>query len=70
MQRRIVGFHQDPEDQWVAELDCGHAQHVRHEPPWQVRPWVVTEASRGERLGTTLDCPLCPAASPRSNGVR
>jgi hypothetical protein len=27
---RIVGFHQDTEGDWVAELDCGHRQHVRH----------------------------------------
>jgi uncharacterized protein DUF3565 len=36
MQRRIVGYHQDDERHWVAELECGHAQHVRHDPPWQV----------------------------------
>jgi len=57
--RRIVGFHQDAETQWVAELDCGHTQHVRHTPPWEVRPWVLTEASRAAHLGTVLSCPLC-----------
>jgi len=57
--RRIVGFHQDAEQHWVAELECGHAQHVRHTPPWEVRPWVLTEASRAERLGTVLPCRLC-----------
>ena len=41
MQRRIVGFHQDQEGAWVADLECGHARHMRHEPPWQVRPWVT-----------------------------
>ena len=25
---------------WVAELECGHTQHVRHDPPWTNRPWV------------------------------
>jgi hypothetical protein len=40
MERRIVGFHQDDERHWVAELECGHNQHVRHHPPWTVRPWV------------------------------
>ena len=27
MERRIVGFHQDDEQHWVAELECGHTQH-------------------------------------------
>ncbi len=57
MQQRIVGFHQDEEGQWVAELECGHTQHVRHEPPWQVREWTQTEEGRRGRLGTCLDCP-------------
>ena len=57
--RRIVGFHQDAETQWVAELDCGHTHHVRHTPPWEVRPWVLTEAGRAAHLGTVLSCPLC-----------
>jgi len=38
----IVGYHLDDEGHWVAELACGHGQHVRHDPPWQVRPWVTT----------------------------
>ena len=44
MKRRITGFHEDEEGHWVAELECGHAQHVRHDPPWQSRPWVTTAA--------------------------
>ena len=43
MPRRIAGFHRDGEGHWVAELECGHSQHVRHDPPWQNRPWVMTE---------------------------
>jgi hypothetical protein len=57
--RAIVGFRLDEEGQWVAELACGHTQHVRHQPPWQVREWTQTQAGRESRLGTTLDCPLC-----------
>lgn len=57
--RRIVGFHQDLEHDWVADLECGHTQHVRHDPPWQVRPWVVTEEGRRGFLGTTLQCVKC-----------
>jgi tellurite methyltransferase len=59
MQRKMVGFHQDAESYWVAELDCGHTQHVRHQPPFTLRPWVVTAEGRAARLGQTLDCVLC-----------
>lgn len=63
MKRRIVGFHLDEAGDWVAELECGHGQHVRHEPPWQVRPWVTSAAGRNSRMGTTLDCRLCSAGA-------
>ena len=63
MESRIIGFHQDEEGQWVAELSCGHSQHVRHDPPWQVRPWVVAPEARTARLGTVLECGLCDAGS-------
>ena len=59
MERRIVDFHQDDEGNWVAELECGHTQHVRHDPPWQVRLWVTTEAGRASWLGQHLDCRVC-----------
>ena len=66
--RRIVGFHQDDESHWVADLECGHSQHVRHDPPWQVRPWVITVEGRHQHIGTTLNCRLCdePLAAPPS----
>lgn len=60
--RRIVGYHQDEERHWVADLECGHSQHVRHEPPMQMRPWVLTDEGRASRLGMTLDCRLCDEA--------
>ncbi|HWB40418.1 MAG TPA: DUF3565 domain-containing protein [Gemmatimonadales bacterium] len=59
VERRIVGFHQDDEQHWVADLECGHSQHVRHDPPWQQRPWVTTPEGREARLGMALDCRLC-----------
>ncbi len=59
MIRSIAGFHQDDEGHWVAELSCGHNQHVRHQPPFWDRPWVTTEAGRSERIGTEIECPLC-----------
>lgn len=55
----IVGFHVDAEGHWVAELACGHTQHVRHKPPQEVRPWVLTEEGRREKLGVSLPCPAC-----------
>ncbi len=58
-ERLIIGFHQDQEGDWVAELDCGHNQHVRHDPPWQERAWVLSSEGRGSRLGTKLICRLC-----------
>jgi uncharacterized protein DUF3565 len=64
--RRITGFHQDAEAHWVAELECGHTQHVRHDPPWQVRPWVITAEGRARFLGTTLRCVHC-VAEPAAN---
>ena len=59
IERRIVGFHQDEEHHWVADLECGHGQHVRHDPPWRNRPWVVTAEGRSTHLGTTLRCVKC-----------
>lgn len=59
MFRDIIGFHQDELGDWVAELGCLHTQHVRHKPPFQIRPWVVDEIQRESRIGTLLDCKLC-----------
>jgi hypothetical protein len=59
MQQPIVGFHQDEFADWVAELACGHNQHVRHNPPFLMRPWVTTPAGRESALGKRLDCVLC-----------
>ena len=41
VERPIVGYHRDEEGDWVADLGCGHGQHVRHRPPFQPRPWVL-----------------------------
>ncbi len=59
MLQAIIGFHLDEEQHWVADLSCGHGQHVRHNPPWQNRPWVMTEEGRKEKLGVKLDCKKC-----------
>lgn len=62
MKRAIVGFRQDAAGDWIADLACGHSQHVRHDPPFQARPWVLTEAGRHARLGIDLDCKKCNEA--------
>jgi len=59
MKHAIVGFHQDEHGDWVADLACGHAQHVRHQPPFVSRPWVVSEQGRASRVGEALDCKTC-----------
>ncbi|MEO6809864.1 MAG: DUF3565 domain-containing protein [Isosphaeraceae bacterium] len=59
MQRKIMDYHQDDEGHWVADLECGHPQHVRHQPPWMNREWVVTPEGRRSRLGMDLNCVKC-----------
>ena len=59
MKQKIIGFHQDEIQHWVADLACGHTQHVRHDPPWQERPWVITEQGRQQKMGYELDCVDC-----------
>ena len=68
MQRAIVGFHQDERGDWIAELACGHRRHVRHRPPFEVREWVVDDASRQARLGTPIDCGRCDQELPEAGG--
>jgi hypothetical protein len=63
-ERRITGFRQDQEGHWVAELECGHGQHVRHNPPWLLRPWVTTPEGRESFLGAPLKCILCNQDRP------
>jgi hypothetical protein len=54
MKQPISGFHQDEVGDWVADLVCGHTQHVRHDPPW-----VLTSEGRLSRLGFDLECKKC-----------
>lgn len=64
MRQPITGHHLDHEGHWVAELACGHFQHVRHDPPLVERPWVLTEQGRAAFLGTTLECRKCDEGAP------
>jgi hypothetical protein len=60
----IVGYHLDEEQHWVAELECGHFQHVRHDPPMVERPWVLTLQGRTKFLGYPLVCKKCARQAP------
>ncbi len=59
MKRKIIGFHKDEAGDWVAELECGHGYHVRHQPPWQDRAWVLTQKGRDEHIGVEVECVRC-----------
>ena len=64
MQQAIIGYHTDDQGDWVAQLACGHNQHVRHDPPWVHRPWVTTVQGRNSMLGHLLDCKKCDQQDP------
>lgn len=59
MNQAIVGYHLDENNDWVAELACDHYQHVRHQPPFINRPWVISEKGRHAMLGHVLACKKC-----------
>lgn len=59
MRRAITGYLQDDDADWIALLCCGHRQHVRHKPPFFLRPWTQSEEGRRSMLGHALDCVLC-----------
>lgn len=67
MLRRIVGYRRDEVDDWVAVLECGHGQHIRHEPPLTNRPWVQTEEGRAGFIGQPLNCKICDGDDIRSS---
>ena len=68
MQQAITSFRQDDEGHWVADLACGHGQHVRHRPPFIERPWVLSEAGRRTKIGTLLACRLCDGGNATEHG--
>ena len=67
MKQAIIGFHKDEQNDWVAELACGHFQHVRHNPPWVNRAWVVTLTGRESKLGEVLECVKCDRNEPKDD---
>jgi hypothetical protein len=59
MKQKITDYLKDGEEHWVAKLECGHVQHVRHDPPWTIKEWVTTAEGREAHIGETLNCVLC-----------
>jgi hypothetical protein len=64
VKQKITGFDQDDELHWRAMLECGHYQHVRHDPPLTVREWTMTEGGREGRIGAELECRKCDEKVP------
>ena len=67
MNQAIVGYHLDENADWVAELACAHYQHVRHQPPFINRPWVISEKGRKAMLGHQLVCKKCDEGAPKDH---
>jgi|GEM_PF-2147375 len=44
---------------WVADLAPVLTQHVNHNTPWQLWPWVVTKEGHRSKPGEPLDCKTC-----------
>jgi hypothetical protein len=59
---QLIDFAQDADGHWQAILSCGHTQHLRHQPPWQNRAWVLDAKQRASRLGLPFPCGWCMAA--------
>jgi tellurite resistance-related uncharacterized protein len=59
MERPIADFGLGSDGDPVAVLNCGHSQHVRHNPPFINRPWVVTREGRDGMIGKPLNCVRC-----------
>ena len=59
MKQPIVDYDLDEENHWVAELPCGHFQHVRQEPPLENRIWVTPVEGRASMHGFEPNCLKC-----------
>ncbi|RAU43714.1 MULTISPECIES: DUF3565 domain-containing protein [unclassified Pseudomonas] len=63
----VTGFRQDQDGHWIAELSCGHTQHLRHQPPWQSRAWVLDSKQRQEKIGQPFHCGWCAQGADDDN---
>lgn len=67
---RLLDYRQDEHGHWVAVLSCGHTQHLRHQPPWQNRAWVLDAEQRQAQLGKPFTCGWCAAAADTQQTTR
>ena len=70
VERPITGYHQDELGDWVAELDCGHNQHVRHRPPFQLRPGSRSRGANGPARDTPGVSLLSAGGDARCTALR
>ncbi|WP_371920624.1 DUF3565 domain-containing protein [Pseudomonas sp. HMWF032] len=66
---RLLDFRQDEHGHWVAVLSCGHTQHLRHQPPWQNRAWVLDAQQRQAQLDKAFACGWCAAENGASEAT-
>ena len=59
MKRQILSFDKDEIGDWRALLECGHYQHMRHNPPLITREWVLPTEGRAEKIGQQVECKKC-----------
>ncbi|MFJ4141254.1 DUF3565 domain-containing protein [Pseudomonas sp. NPDC089734] len=59
----VIDFRQDEDGHWIAVLSCGHTQHLRHQPPWQSRAWVLDPEQRKRKTGQGFHCGWCAKSS-------
>lgn len=61
MHYAINDYFQDTTGHWVARLQCGHNQELRHEPPASNNAWVLSQSGRDDKIGVLLVCTKCIA---------
>jgi hypothetical protein len=64
MHQAITGYLQDDAGHWVAKLDCGHHEQMRHDPPTANNAWVLTHKGRNDKVGVVMICKKCIAGTP------
>lgn len=57
--RVIVAFDRDEQGDYFALLDCGHRRHMRHRPPLESRPWILSAEGQQAFIGQPLPCQHC-----------
>ena len=63
----VLDLRQDQEQHWVAVLACGHTQHLRHQPPWQNRHWLLDPQQRNAIIGQPFVCGWCTATAAEAD---